>query len=67
MATFPLSNEIDTDICPEHGEQVVIGGGVTGPIHDPYTASRLACGHYVACFGPRDPNVIVRNVRRDIS
>jgi len=50
----------ETEVCPEHGEQRVVGGGTFGPRHDPYGADRLACGHYVAAFGPGDPVQIVK-------
>jgi hypothetical protein len=50
--------QVDTETCPDHGEQVVRGYSATrGP--DPYQVSHLACGHRVICLGPGDPNVIL--------
>jgi hypothetical protein len=49
---------VDTETCPEHGEQTVTGYGATRG-SDPYGTSRLACGHTVVCFGPGEGNVIL--------
>lgn len=50
----------ETEECPEHGPQPVVGSGSFGPVHDPYGASKLACGHYVGAFGAGDPLMIVK-------
>ena len=52
------SHEHDT--CPEHGTQEVVGYSSTGGA-DPYGINVLKCGHGVACFGPGEDNVIVRD------
>jgi hypothetical protein len=57
-AACPEAPFEETDTCPEHGEQPVIGHGSTRG-SDPYAVSRLACGHGVICFGPGEANVIV--------
>lgn len=53
-----FSDEVDLDICPLHGWQVVTGYRHTrGP--DPYGVNRLACRHEVACLGPHEANIIL--------
>ena len=50
---------METDICPIHGRQTVVGYDVTKGI-DPYGINVLACKHRVICLGPNEPNVIVK-------
>ena len=53
----------ETDTCPEHGKQDVIGYSSTnGP--DPYGVNQLKCGHWVVSYGPGEPNVIINHKPR---
>jgi hypothetical protein len=54
---FPVEPE-QLSVCPQHGEQKVVGYGEVGKV-DPYGTEELACGHEVVCMGPGEPNVIL--------
>jgi hypothetical protein len=51
---------LNTDECPEHGEQEVTGSH-SSLGSDPYNINHLACGHEVICMGPGDPNHIINS------
>lgn len=48
----------NTDICPTHGREDVVGEDTTNK-NDPYTVSVLACGCGVTSFGPGEPNHVI--------
>lgn len=53
-------DELDeTDVCPTHGRENVTGTRSTGG-PDPYGVDELACGCDVVCYGPGEPNVVIR-------
>jgi len=48
---------VDVIRCPEHGWQLVIDEGESGPAHDPYGAQRGNCGCWIVCMGPADEDI----------
>jgi len=56
----PSMSDVDDDDCPTHGRQLVRRSYASRG-SDPYNVNVLACGDHVSCFGPHEPNVIVRS------
>lgn len=52
------------DTCPDHcGEHLVVRSYASAG-SDPYDVSVLTCGCHVVCFGPGEPNVVLRRTQR---
>lgn len=53
-----MTNE--TDDCPDHGDDQPVMRSYATRGSDPYNVNVLPCGCHVACYGPGEPNVVIK-------